>query len=652
MRRRRLLRVPSPSRDERGTSLVLALAFITLFGVGAGVLAQFGAVSFQTVKSVRDQRAAVYAAQGAVDTAIDFVRGNSSLGTNGGSCPTLSFPAAAGHAINATCAGQAPAGGGGGSGASFPSQALLTMATGSEDGITVGSTLPGNVKIGGPVFSNSGINANSIFNQGGIDSGNYPLIARGSCQGNITGKDAQCDVGPGGHPEGNDPNYPSPLSVIPARQNVPPCPAATNKIITFSPGFYDDEASLTNLTNGGCKNAVLWFQPGAYYFDFDLANYGTGNVWFIADPSINIVGGTPKGWSTTSATRPVIPSPGACKVDTDPAPNTGVQFVWGGDSQWLFAAGNTELCASPDGNGRELVLYGQKTGNATPTTTTYKPTAFTPTAGWASPLSPSNALNAIDNVVTTANLSGAGKTASMTFNGYGTNAIPAGSVITSVQLRVAHRESSPTSVNTLTATVNGNGANCSIPITARTTLGTDPLYNVSCITTAAQLSTLNVVYAGKLNSSGSPASALDLDGLEVVVNYTAPALRAQSGCILLPGGILGGNGACSFVALTSIFGGGFYLNGTVYAPLARLDLELTFATKVQATRGIIVRAIALYDPPSISTISTNISVPPSVRSVVFIGQVDGVRRVRAVVNYTDTPTAGSQAVVSNWAVSR
>ncbi len=652
MRRRRLLRVPSPSRDERGTSLVLALAFITLFGVGAGVLAQFGAVSFQTVKSVRDQRAAVYAAQGAVDTAIDFVRGNSSLGTNGGSCPTLSFPAAAGHTINATCAGQAVSGGG--SVASFPSQALLTTGTGSsEPGISVGSFFQqGTVHIGGPVFSNSSISANQWAGNGSLDTGTYPVTARGACSGTVTGNPVTCNAGPTGHPEGNDPNYPSPLSVVPARQNVPACPTAANKIVTFTPGYYDDEASLTALTDGHCQNAVLWFQPGAYYFDFDLANYGTGNLWFISDPSINIVGGTPKGWSTTSATRPVIPSPGACKVDTDPAPNTGVQFVWGGDSQWLFAAGSTELCASPDANGRELVLYGQKTGNATPTTTTYKPTAFTPTAGWASPLSPSNALNAIDNVVTTANLSGAGKTASMTFNGYGTNAIPAGSVITSVQLRVAHRESSPTSVNTLTATVNGNGASCSIPITARTTLGTDPLYNVSCITTATQLSTLNVVYAGKLNSSGSPASALDLDGLEVVVNYTAPALRAQSGCILLPGGILGGNGACSFVALTSIFGGGFYLNGTVYAPLARLDLELTFATKVQATRGIIVRAIALYDPPSISTISTNISVPPSVRSVVFIGQVDGVRRVRAVVNYTDTPAVGSQAVVSNWAVSR
>jgi hypothetical protein len=164
-----------------------------------------------------------------------------------------------------------------------------------------------------------------------------------------------------------------------------------------------------------------------------------------------------------------------------------------------------------------------------------------------------------------------------------------------------------------------------------------------------------VAYKGQLigTGSGTPTSALNLDGIEVVVNYTPPALRAQFGCILVPGGFLAqSSGACSMVALTSLFGGSFYLNGTVYAPLARLDLELTFSTKVQATRGMIVRAVGLWDPPGISQINTNISVPPALRSVVFLGRVDGVRRVRAVVDFTDTPAPGSQAVVAAWSVSR
>ena len=97
-----------------------------------------------------------------------------------------------------------------------------------------------------------------------------------------------------------------------------------------------------------------------------------------------------------------------------------------------------------------------------------------------------------------------------------------------------------------------------------------------------------------------------------------------------------------------MFGGQFFLNGTVYAPLARLDLELTFATKVQVTRGLIARSVGLWDLPGPATFSTNISVPPAVRTTAFIGRVDKVRRVRAVVDFTDNPTVGSQAVVRSW----
>jgi hypothetical protein len=102
------------------------------------------------------------------------------------------------------------------------------------------------------------------------------------------------------------------------------------------------------------------------------------------------------------------------------------------------------------------------------------------------------------------------------------------------------------------------------------------------------------------------------------------------------------------VALTSLFGGQFLLNGTVYAPLARLDLELTFATRVQITRGMIARSVGLWDLPAPGAISNSVWVPPAVRSTVFIGRVDGVRRVRAVVDFTDAPTVGSQAVVRTW----
>jgi hypothetical protein len=146
---------------------------------------------------------------------------------------------------------------------------------------------------------------------------------------------------------------------------------------------------------------------------------------------------------------------------------------------------------------------------------------------------------------------------------------------------------------------------------------------------------------------------LELDGIEVLVTYTPPALRAQSGCILVPGGFPAqSSGACSLVALTSLFGGKFYVTGTVYAPLARFDLEFTFSTNVQLTRGVVLRSIGIWDPPWSTTATPIISVPASGRTVTFIGNVDDARRVRAVVNFVDNPTPGAQVDVTSWSVTR
>jgi hypothetical protein len=644
-------------RDERGTSLVLALAFMTLFGVSAGLLAQFGAVSFQTVQAVRDQRSAVYSAQGAVDTAIDNVRSNSSWGTNGGTCPTVSFPAVAGHTIDATCVGQAP---NGSSGANFPQNAILTMASvaSGETGLTTGNIFfPGTVKVGGPVFSNSGITATSLFGSGGASafSSSSAVTARGACTGTVTGNPAKCNEGSASHPEGNDPNYPSPLSVIPSRRAVPACPATGNKVIAFQPGFYDDAVALSNLTND-CDNAVLWFQPGAYYFDFDWSTATSENTWTIFNSSINIVGGTPKGWSPTSPTRPVIPEPGACKTDTDATPNDGVQWVFGGDSNIMGALGDIELCGSPDANGRELVIYGQKTGALASTSTTLQQAAgtsgYTGVTGWTNPVSPSSALNAIDGTVTSATITGISKQVKVTTKGYSGSSIPTPADFNYAQLRVAHRESLPANVASIVATVTSpTGGTCSnIPITPSSSLVTavtSTTQLAGCVKSVNDLTNLTVSYTATLKSSGSPTSAMDLDGIELLVTYTPPALRAQSGCVTAVG-----SGACDLILLSSVFTGSFNINGTIYAPLARIDLELTFATRVRLTRGVILRSLGLYDSPSDSNTTTTVSVPPAVRTVTFIGRIDGARRVRAVVDFDDSPSVGSQAVVNSWSISR
>jgi hypothetical protein len=626
-------------RGEQGTSLVLALAFMTLFGVTAGLLATFGSVSFKTVASVREQRAVVYAAQGAVDTAIANVRRNGSYG--GATCPTMTLPSVAGHTISATCTGEAGSSGAA-AGINAPTQALLTVAAGPENGITL-TQGAGRLGINGPIFSNSGISANP----GILDAGSSSITARGACAraGNVVAASLNCDVGASGHPEGNDPNYAPALTTLPPRRTVPAC-AAGNRVVSMSPGFYDDVAGLSNLTSGGCANAVVWFQPGVYYFDFDLA--GGANTWTVSDRSVNVVAGTPNGWSTTAPSRPAIPAPGGCKGDSDPAPNAGVQFVFGDDSHLLVSGGVVELCADPSTNTQQISLYGLKTGATSSVTTVLAPSpggaGASSISGWSSPLNPSNAIDAIDNMVTSGTISGKNATASMTLGGYSAGSIPAGSAITSVQVRLAHQESTPSAVAALTATVNGTGASCAVNVAARATLGTDPLYPCAGITTLAQLANLKVVYAARLANTGSPSATLRLDGLELVVTYTPPALRAQSGCVTTVGG-------CTLVTVTSKFAS-FYSSGTIYAPLATFDFDLQNTTGLQVQRGMVARSITFRNPPATDPPVPSMSLPDTSRSIVFIGLVDGDRRVRAVVDFTDAPTIGTRSTVTSWSVGR
>jgi hypothetical protein len=652
------------ARGEDGTSLVLALAFITMFGVFAALLAQFGAESFKTTAAVRDQRALVYAAEGAVDTAIDSVRTNTGMGQNGGPCfgvgstPSLGLGTVAGHAVTATCTGQVSAVGG--VNATLPSQALLTTATGSEDGVTV---LGGTVKMDGGIFSNSGVTVVG----GALDTGSSPLTARGSCNNyfaiypwmTITGNPVTCDVGAGGHTEGNDPNYPSPLSSVPTHQNVPSCPATGNKVITFNPGFYDDDVALNALTydtstNDSCHNAVLWFKPGQYYFDFDWRSGDSSHTWVIDDSSINIVGGTPKNWSPTNPTRPTIPLPngsgdsGSCKSEKDAAPNTGVQFVFGGDSNVAGWTGNIELCATPDAAGRELAIYGQKTGSLAPTTTVLDPPSgsagYTSLTNWPAPANALALTNPGDHIYATSSPVGRNSSASITVRGYPTSGLPAVADFSSVTMKIVHHESNTSRVSSLSALVTANGQACgSLALTPSTTDKTETFTGsqLSCINDLSDLNNLTVKYTGTTPNTSGSNPTFSIDGIEFSVTYTAPTLRAESGCVTIPSNQ---SGDCDLIALSTNFTGSFFVNGTVYAPLARFTLELGGAfsgasTRVQFTRGAVLRAVILWDgafPPAAPP--TTMSIPPSGRTAEFVGRIDGIRMVLAVFNFVDNTT--------------
>ena len=77
-------------RGEEGVALILALVFLSLFGVFIAVLLGFSEASNRATVGLRDQRWTAYVADASTDGAIQYVRGNPALGKFG-TCPSPIF---------------------------------------------------------------------------------------------------------------------------------------------------------------------------------------------------------------------------------------------------------------------------------------------------------------------------------------------------------------------------------------------------------------------------------------------------------------------------------------------------------------------------------------------------------------------------------
>lgn len=79
-------------RNEDGQALVLALAFLFFFGLVIATMLGFADASVLATERLRDERSALYAADGATDGAIQYARGNPAAGAFGAS-PCITFSA-------------------------------------------------------------------------------------------------------------------------------------------------------------------------------------------------------------------------------------------------------------------------------------------------------------------------------------------------------------------------------------------------------------------------------------------------------------------------------------------------------------------------------------------------------------------------------
>jgi len=79
-------------RDEDGQALLIALAFLAFFGIVIAAILGFAEASVRTTTNLREQRSTVYAADGAMDGAIQYARMHLEAGAYGAN-PCITYSA-------------------------------------------------------------------------------------------------------------------------------------------------------------------------------------------------------------------------------------------------------------------------------------------------------------------------------------------------------------------------------------------------------------------------------------------------------------------------------------------------------------------------------------------------------------------------------
>ncbi len=515
---------------EEGAALVIALTLIAVVAVVLVAMLSYTRTTLRATAAVRHDRNGFYAADGAVEAAVQRIRNDPDIGYTvdeaDNPVPGCDFtlPQQGDQpAVTVDCTPQSPTtrtGGRGEVGANAPLFSILTLGRAAnqnpdlntdnfnfwdidtwiqwggkgEQGIyyrPLFESLAGTATLRGDAFSNSNIVSNRGTLQ--IQQGTGTFKSRQACSGVRGGKivvppsdtSPNCTVvgypGAGGgyadDGQGVDPGYPSRIDLqgVPGRQAVPPCPA-DSALVAFEPGWYDDAVGLSTLMSN-CKGpdgggADFWFKPGLYYFDFR----NTGNVACVD-------GSRPHQWCVGNGrSNPRIVG------GTPVAPDGGV---------WIDDPGTRTV------------------------TTVLRPASAVTGTGW------SNADNtrAIDGSEASATQTCTwflvwicDGSASVTLSGH--PQIPSTATIDSATLRVTHRESSDKGTRSVTVYPGGGGSCVLSPAPQyRASAGTDTYDVKGCLGTPGKINGLRLRYDANRKDQSGTAYTSYLDGIEVEVTY-------------------------------------------------------------------------------------------------------------------------------------
>jgi len=729
-------------RAEEGASLIAVIIFVTIFGLVTSAILEFAGTGLRTTKTVRDERAKLVSADGAIDGAINAIRGSKKGLPSEGDCPSFTLPANGDDPeVTVTC--QAVGKATGGIFDDQPAWAILSLGKDPGQGINKSGNF--HTVVSGGIFSSKDITTNGGPNCKDIsdDSCNAltvygDALALGTCTPNTgatpivptrlfttTGGELTCLAGASDaerEARGEDPGFPTALgspasldantaaevvSLFGSANIDPPgvC-QASNTIVRFQPGLYTEQ--LRNLVPAACASAATWWlapstttctpgSVGVYYFDF---SDGAAN-WSLADDAKDVIGGrittcsgaavatgTPAWPTTTSGTPPC--------VDND---NSGVQLIFGGETRLTIKNNSNRLgiCSGkPNASitNQRIVLYGLPSGTRPAAVANEIKAGSSPSSTEFSALTLSKSIVA-DNDFAHADMTGgaiggvgAVKTATLAMSAF--DDIPFGSTVTAASLEVVHKETAPAAKPfTVTGTwksVDKYGTavaaaqNCSgytantavhtdtcnlLPTLQNSTFGPFVWKGSNGLNTVAVSFTSNLAAAtaGTCNNGGhnctgaTPAetATVDVDSIRLKVSYIPPGFEAHEAVSYSD---CSDSGNAIFKScnnpITAVL-------GTVYAPTARMLVNVHNNNFTSFSRGVVVKTIDLVASasnklPDQSPISLPGSGGTPPRIVLFTATINGEVRARARVQYIDKDASGEfigyEVKVLEWQVLR
>jgi hypothetical protein len=645
MSRRRDTRLGSRGTSDEGSVLIMALAFLSLFGLAVGALLTFADSAFRNGNQLHTKTEQQYAADAAVEGAINTIRGDVTIGKEGPATGCFSLPAAVnGTAVSVECRGRP--GSGAGSvvvgGGSLPANSVLTLPSHPSEGLVLSAGAA-------PL-----VTGNVITNRTATVPATASLTVQGSltCRtlsgtGPVSASTTSCPAAV--PPSATDPGYSAPISSVPAPATAPAC--AAGGTVTFAPGFYKSAAALNALTGGGCPNKRFHFTPGVYYFQFDdLLPSGT-RQWLINDSTAEVVGGA----VTTAA------FPSRCNLAL-----AGVQFIFGADSRLAVTAGSFELCP-PLSAGQRIAVYAPTAsaadivGPVTPLTSTVE--TSTPVGSEPNTFTPAGDARQIDATEAKFTASTNKGVAVINLAGFSTTAIPANARITSASLRVAARyenEWLPSSAPTLTLTPADGSAAVAYPAIpcamSACPVGTTVAINVlDQINTPARANGISMQYR-VTDKQGVPYFVSYFNGAALDIGYTIDGIKATSptGCMAATPYLPSTNTTCAVLRGTGA-AARMAIKGTIYAPLAAVDLSMTGQLNQVTQRGVVARTLQLGLTRGAGYAGALIAMPGTAnRQVLLTASIGGDERLRADVTIDDGlgSNPGASVTVNRWSVLR